>query len=133
MLNNENLYESLFPEDDPNFDTTMSTIGLMYDHLDYNEMSKYYDIEQYNKSMPTYNEKLLSIMHFNIRSLVTNGDEMVSLIETFNHKPDIITLSETFLDSNSIMDFTLQNYQSFHSVRESEKRGGVSVLVRDNL
>ena len=132
---NDNLYDSLFPDDDDDddFDATMATIGLMYDHLNLNEMSKYYDIEAYNKSMSTSNNDILSIMHFNIRSICTNGDELKVLLDTFLHQPDIIALSETFLDSNTVKDFRLNNYQSFHSVRDTHKRGGVCVLVKENL
>ena len=51
MSSNENLYNTIFSEQD-DFDVGMSTIGLMYDHLNFEDISKYYDIEQYNKSFP---------------------------------------------------------------------------------
>ena len=128
----DNLYDHLLPDDD-DFDPTMSTIGLMYEHLNIDEMSKYYDLDLYNKLMPSYNERIISIMHFNIRSVGKNGDEMKAVIGTFKHQPDVIALSETFLDSNSVTNFSLDNYQCFHSIREANKRGGVSVLVKDNI
>ena len=65
-MNENNLYDYLLPDSD-DFDPTLSTIGLMYNHLNMDEISKYYDIKQYNKSFPHYNDKVLSIIHFNIR------------------------------------------------------------------
>ena len=131
-MNNEHLYESLFPEDN-DFDVGMSTIGLMYDHLDFDEICKYYDIEQYNTSFPDHNKDILSIMHFNIRSITKNANEMSSIISTLKHQPDIIAISESFLDSNSVSKFHLPNYVGYHSARALQKRGGVSVFVRDYL
>ena len=128
----EQLYDSLFPEDNE-FDVGMSTIGLMYDHLDFAEMSKYYDIEQYNKSFPMYNKDILSVLHLNIRSVNKNGDEMSSIISSLKHQPDIIAISESFLDSNSVSHFSLPNYLGYHSTRDVQKRGGVSIFIRDYL
>ena len=128
----EQLYESLFPEDNE-FDATMSTIGLMYEHLDFAEMCKYYDIEQYNKSFAAHKKDILSILHLNIRSVNKNGDEMSSIISSLMHQPDVIAVSESFLDSNSSSHFSLPNYVGYHSTREVQKRGGVSIFVRDYL
>ena len=132
MINDDNLYHSLLPDDD-SFDVTMSTISLMYDHLHLEEISKYFDLECYNKSFPKHNNKILSILHFNIRSIVKNGNEMASFIASLHHQPDIIAVSESFLDSNSISNFYLPNYIGFHSVRDNQKRGGVSIFTRDYL
>ena len=131
-MNNENLYDALISDDD-DFDPTMSSIALMYDHLNLDEISKYYDIDQYNKSFPIQNNKILSIVHLNIRSVVKNGDEMTALLGTLNQQPDIIAVSETFLDSNSMSKFNFPNYLNFHSTRSSRKRGGVSLFIKDNL
>ena len=130
MTLNENLYDTMFADEPDEFDAGLSTIGMMYDHLDFNRISNYYDIEQYNKSFQNLEGKLLSVMHFNIRSLTKNGNEMISLMESLTHQPDILAISESFLDSNSIDDTFLNNYQAFHSVRSSKTRGGVSIFVK---
>ena len=90
-----NLYDTILP-DGEEFDVGMSTIGLMYDHLNFDEISKYFDLNQYNKSFPTDNDKILSIIHFNIRSLSKNGDEMIALLKCLKKQPDIIVISESF-------------------------------------
>ena len=81
MVPTNNLYDAILP-DDNDFDAAMETIGLMYDHLNFDEISKYYDLDQYNRSFPTDDDKILSIMHFNIRSLTKNGDEMIVMLES---------------------------------------------------
>ena len=131
-MTDEHLHDSLFPEDDE-FDVAMSTIGLMYDHLNFDEICKYYDIEQYNKSFPVQNNQILSVLHINIRSINKNGNEMKVLISSLKHQPDIIALSESFLDSDSISQTHLPNYTGYHCTRDYQKRGGVSVFVRDHL
>ena len=132
-MNDDNLYDTLFADEPSDFDAGLSTIGMMYDHLDFNQISNYYDLNQYNKTFLNLGDKLLSVMHFNIRSLGKNGNEMISLIESFNHQPDILAISESFLDSNSIDHSFLNNYQGFHSVRSASKRGGVSIFVKSYI
>ena len=100
MASNINLYDSILP-DDSDFDAAMATISLMYDHLNLDEIFKYFDLDQYNRSFSTDDDKLLSLLHLNIRSLTKNGDEMLVMLETLKKKPDILISSESFLDSNS--------------------------------
>ena len=131
-MSNDNLYTSLFPDEDE-FDVGMSTIGLMYDHLNFDNISKYYDIEQYNKTFIGNENNVLSIVHLNIRSVGKNGDEMKSLFATLTLQPDIIAISESFLDSNSVDNTYLSGYQGFHSIRGINKRGGVSIFIKNNI
>ena len=119
--------------DQDDFDVGMSTIGLMYDHLNFDDISKYYDITQYNKSFSSNIDELFSLAHFNIRSIVKNGNEMTSLINCLKKAPDVIAISESFLDSNSMDDFYIDNYEGHHSVRDRNKRGGVSLFVRHGI
>ena len=133
MVPTDNLYDTIFP-DDNDFDVAMETIGLMYDHLNFDEISKYFDLDQYNRSFPTDDEKILSIIHLNIRSLNKNGDEMVVMLESIKKKPDIIVISESFLDSNSTSHMKINGYNDFHVARGGEtNRGGVSIYTRTNL
>ena len=126
MVPTNNLYDAMLPDaDDNDFDAAMETIGLMYDHLNFDEISKYYDLDQYNRSFPTDDDKILSIMHFNIRSLTKNGDEMIVMLESLQKKPDVIDLSESFLDSNSTSTMKINGYKDFHVVRGNTKRKGV--------
>ena len=123
MGSDRNLYDTILPDDD-DFDAGMSTIGLMYDHLNFDEISKYFDLSQYNISFPTDNDKILSIIHFNIRSLSKNEDEMIAFLKCLNKQPDILVLTESFLDSNTNNTIHLDGYKAFHVIRGDTKRGG---------
>ena len=47
--------------------------------------------------------------------------------------PDIIALTETWLNDDNKTYWFIEGYKSFHTVREPKKHGGVSLLVRDGL
>ena len=129
MDDSDNLYNTFLNQDNE-FDPVTSTMGLMYGHLNIDEMSQYYDINQYNNSIPLHNEDIVSIVHFNIRSLVKNGNELTVLLHSLVKQPDVIVISESFLDSDSMSDFQLNNYIAFHVTRDNSKRGGVSIFVK---
>ena len=133
MIGNDNLYESLFPDDDDESDVGMMAINDMYGHLNFDAMSNYISLDQYNKSFPCYSNKMLSIFHINIRSYETNLIQLESLLANLTHRPDILALSETWLDDTNKVNHNLEGYSSFHIVREPNKHGGVSLFVRDYL
>ena len=101
MENSNNLYDTLLNHDEE-FDSATSTIGQIYDHLNIEEMSKYYDLDQFNSSIPLEIDKIISIMHFNIRSLSKNENELLVTLHSLKKQPDVLVISESFLDSNSI-------------------------------
>ena len=80
MIGDGNLYESLFPDDDDDLDVGMMAINEMYGHLNFDTMSNYVSLDQYNKTFPCMNNKMLSIYHINIRSFETNFIQLESLI-----------------------------------------------------
>ena len=97
MIETPNLYESLFHEDDDS-DIGMLAINEMYGHLNFETMSDYISLDQYVKKFHLQNKEILSIFHFNIRSLDHNFIQLESLISNMPHAPDIIALSETWLN-----------------------------------
>jgi len=50
----------------------------------------------------------------NIRSLKANIDELLLLLNSINHRFDVIVLSETWL--NEDYDFTINDYVAIHSL-----------------
>ena len=96
MANESNLHEMLYEND----------LGLgmkeqMFQHRDLTEISNYYDITAYNNSFNAADSSILSICHFNLRSLKANMDKMISMIHALKISPDIIAVSEQWLnDSN---------------------------------
>ena len=75
MDNDTNLYKSLYDEDD-NLDNDIGSNLLyeIYSHLVYEEMSKYFSIDNYNRTLPTSLDNLFSFMHMNTRSILKKLD-----------------------------------------------------------
>ena len=129
---NNTLYDNLFLDDLEDDDTGLSRINELYDHLNFHEMSKYFDFKSYNDKFPTHNTDLLSVFHVNIRSFMHNKDELEAVLSSIQQQPDVLALSETWLTSDNQLDANINGYTSFHVVREAA-HGGVSLLVRNEL
>jgi len=76
-----------------------------------------------------------SILNINARSLNTNFDQIKVLLSYFDNKPDIITVSETWLQSTTpLQPFALINYNIISVPRHNRKRGGgVAIYVNSLL
>ena len=131
-MNNDNLYHTLFTDEDDVEDIGMLTINELYDHADFDEISKYYDIGSYNKLFPSANSDVFSIIHLNIRNYSTNVTELEALLSTLKQPPDVIALSETWLNATTRLDAHLDGYTSYHVVRNAP-HGGVSILVKNSI
>ena len=76
------------------------------------------------------NESDLVILQLNIRGLSSKLDELKQLLRNLadSKKPDIVLLSETWLNKNS-PKITVPGYRLFNIHRTHKKGGGVSVLI----
>ena len=73
----------------------------------------------------------LKIIHLNIRSLICHFDKLLCFVSS--NRPDVLALSETWLDSSiSDSEISLQGYSIFRSDR-SRSGGGVAVYVADQF
>ena len=135
-LDNQNLYAMLFPDyDDDNSnsdDIGHLRISEIFNDVDFNDISKYYDIKSFNNSFPVNDQSSLSVIHFNIRNLRTNMDELEANISLMKRDPDVIALSETWLDLPDDTVTHLNGYKSYHVIRDAP-HGGVSLLIKDHL
>lgn len=78
------------------------------------------------------NQSLL-IAHQNVRSLRQNFDVLVSNLNAFSRQPDLIFLSEIWIFSTEINDFTIPGY-TFHAVtNDTYAAGGVGLFVKSHL
>ena len=69
-------------------------------------------------------------MHNNIRSLSQNYIKLNILINNLKNKPDVISLSETWISSNQSKLFPIEGYDLHLSPRLGNKKGGgVGVYV----
>ena len=80
------------------------------------------------------NESDLVVLQLNIRGLSSKLEELKQLLENLadSKKPDIILLSETWLNTNS-PKISISGYQLFNVHRKHKKGGGVSVLISSGI
>ena len=76
------------------------------------------------------NESDLVVLQLNIRGLSSKLEELKQLLENLadSKKPDIILLSETWLNKNSLK-ISIPGYHLFNIHRTHKKGSGVSVLI----
>ena len=129
---NNSLYDALFLDDNEDDDPGLMRINELYDHLDFQEMSKYIDLKSHNNKFSTLNSDLLSFLQLNIRSFKKNKSELEAILESLMLPPDVIAISETWLTSDSSHYANLHGYSGYHVVRDSPY-GGASIFVRDGL
>ena len=85
-------------------------------------------ISNFQNLLKSTNNNFL-LMHVNIRSFYSNGDEFMAFISSLNVSPDIIVFTETWFSPGSYVE--LRSYNSYHTVRTSKTGGGVSIYVKD--
>ena len=89
--------------------------------------TKYYSDEQFVRDVKSKGD--LSFIHFNARSLNKNFQKIKDSIEDLKLSFDIIAISETWAETDTIDGFTLNGYEAFHIVRGQRKGGGVALYV----
>ena len=135
MNQDDNLYKSLY-DDDQNLDNDIGLNNLheIYGHLDYEEMSKYYSIDQFNNTFPSNENNLLSIVHVNIRSIIKKLDKINIFFASLKKVPDVFCVSESWLTDKNINLANLDGFKGYHMIRTSDhEHGGVSCFVRNSL
>lgn len=128
------LYTTLFNTSNTsheNDDITMEIINQLHGHSDLNRISNYYDINTYNKLHQNTNN--LSILHINSRSLPKNFDNITAFLNSLIPPPNILAITETWLSDLNKNYFQLSGYHTYHLVRHTRSRGGVSVFISNNI
>ena len=122
-----NLYETLFQ------DVSMEIINQLFGHLDFDRVSKYFDIFSYNNFLKSQNLSSLNIIHLHSRSLPKNYDNIVSHFNSLHSQPDIITVTETWLTDTNKHLFDFPGYHSCHLIRKKRPHEGVSIFISVTL
>ena len=131
-----NLYETLFQDHSHNAsldDVSMEIINQLFGHLDFDRVSKYFDIFSYNNFLKSQNLSSLNIIHLNSRSLPKNYDNIVSLFNSLHSQPDIIAVTETWLTDTNKHLFDFPGYHSYHLIRKTRPHGDVSIFISETL
>ena len=136
MNNNDNLFKSLYDDDDITLenDVGLNVLHDIYSHLDYEEMSKYYTIQQYNDTLSVNLDNILSIMHMNTRSLQFKLDQINIFFASLKKIPDVFCITESWLTDSNINIAKIDGFTGYHIIRPAgHEHGGVSCFVNNAL
>lgn len=129
----QNLYEFLInDQEDLDNDVYLEILNDMHGHLDFDELSKYHDLHSYDNLTKNCTNHL-KIIHINARSLSGKIDLISALLGSLQRRPDILCISETWLQSSDIDTCNIAGYYAYHVFRGHRSHGGVSMFVSDHL
>ena len=97
-----------------------------------NPQSEYYDIPKLDNVLCKAEGQGISLFHCNIRSLPKNLTLLNDMLYSIDSRPDIIAVTETRLNSNSISNIDLPNYNFFH-VDSPTLAGGTAIYTKDTI
>ena len=96
---------------------------------------KYFSVSEFNEqSQISINSNIVSVLHWNVRSLVPKLDEISTELKSLSGDFDLLCFCETWLTSNTTNLASFNNYEPFHSHRDSRfPGGGVSIFAKSQL
>lgn len=95
--------------------------------------SKYFSASELNNFLNSSNcTNSSSMIHFNIRSLPKNFDQLNEHLSTFDKNIDIIAISETRLNDKSVSNIDLPHYDFFQD-NSPTMAGGVALYISNHL
>ena len=103
-----------------------------YSAIGSSEVSKYYSIEQLNNEL-TNSTSATTVLNYNIHSIKANGDTFVALLQSLTKLPQILVITETWLNSFENNDMIIDGFEAFNTVRIYARSGGVSVYVHGTI
>ena len=114
-------------------DTNLDPDNNYYNHIIHNiNNCDYYDEQKFKNLLQTTDETNFSILHCNIRSITNKHDDFVGYLDSLDHKFSVIGLTETWLNSNNVNDFPLNQYSFVGRVRNHKIGGGVGLHVNQS-
>ena len=93
-------------------------------------ISNYYSVQQFNNL--DHNFSHISLFNSNVRSFHANGHLFEALFSSLSKLPDLIVLTETWNGPETIDTCRLEGYSAIHTMRTSNRGGGVSVFYDTN-
>ena len=96
------------------------------------EVSPYYNVNNFNNTFQ-HETNTFNVMSFNVRSFSKNGEMCMSLMQSLYRAPDIMVLTETWLDEGDQCISAIEGYNALHTIRENGRSGGVSLYSDKTL
>ena len=78
-------------------------------------MSNYYSISQINNAIAKAGPKAISIISINMRSLQKNLALLEDFLYSLDKRPEILAITETRLNANSVCNVDLLNCELYHT------------------
>lgn len=97
-----------------------------------NITSNYYSLTKLNDQLENMGRNALSPFHCNVRSLPKNLTLVNDLIYSLSFKPDILAVTETRLNANTVVNVDLLGYNFIH-MDSPTAAGGTGIYVTQNL
>ena len=94
--------------------------------------SEYYSLDKTNRATKNAGSKAFSIFHCNIRSLPKNLTLLNDMIYTLSSKPDVLAVTETKLNENTVSNVDISGYNFYHP-DSLTAAGGAGIYVSQNL
>ena len=94
--------------------------------------SNYYSISQINNSIAKAGPKAISMFHCNIRSLQKNLALLEDFLYSLDKRPEILAITETRLNANSVCNVDLLNYELYHTDSPTSA-GGAAIYITKTL
>ena len=88
--------------------------------------SQYYDLKKMNIALKSFGDESLLLFHFNTRSLSKNLDILNEFQYSLDRKPDILCISESKLNEETVDNIDIIGYKMFH--RDSVTSAGGTVI-----
>ena len=117
---------------DHELDADINFFNEIYPSLSENKSNQYFTNISFNNLMRHGNNRNLSVIHINIRSLNANGDTLVGYLSTLDHSFDAICLTETWNYDIRTINEMFPQYSAFSSNRNNRNGGGAAVLIKSN-
>ena len=93
---------------------------------------EYFSPCKLSKLSSTLTKNDFFIQHFNVRSLPKNKEKIEEFFDGMTRLPDVIAISETKLNSNSVSNLNLPNY-TFLRKDSPTCAGGVGFYIKGNM
>ena len=91
----------------------------------------YHSIQSLKSTFELHNSNALSLLHYNVRGIISSYDELENLLSL--HPLKIIGLYETFLNESNMGLYHFSGYSALHKVRSNRRGGGVALLLDNSL
>ena len=115
----------------------MNTRTLLYNKFTFNSIldTEYYSNDETAKLLLNRDSNEISVLYWNIRSLVCNFDNLTNYLNQLKVKPDILALAETKITTkvNSDPHVDIHGYSPFIYRKSQTHFGGVGFYISNQL